>query len=220
LLETLLTGMIIGLSVAAPVGPTSIELIKRGLRRGFGDAWLVGLGAATADTTYLILATLGVAPLITKFPAVKLAMWLFGFLVLGYLGWSGIKDFRRGNTPDLEAGAATRTDRNSYLFGLAITLTNPMTIAMWLSIAGGVLSTGVAGGAGSGAGTSAFAFVSGAAIGGVGWFTFLAYLAGIGRKYLKPEMFRYIAGIAGVILILFAVRFGFRAVTDIAGMFR
>ncbi|MGI5840274.1 MAG: LysE family translocator [bacterium] len=220
MLETILTGMVIGLSVAAPVGPTSIELIKRGLRSGFGDAWMVGLGAATADAAYLILATLGVAPLITKFPAVKLAMWLFGFLVLGYLGWSGIKDFRRGSAPDLETGGAARTDRSSYLFGLAITLTNPMTIALWLSIAGGVLSTGVAGGAGSGAGASAAAFVAGAALGGVGWFTFLAYLASLGRKYLKPGMFRYIAGIAGVILLLFAARFGFRAMTDIAGMFQ
>jgi len=72
----------------------------------------------------------------------------------------------------------------------------------------------------AGAGTSALAFVSGAAIGGVGWFTFLAYLASLGRKYLKPGMFRYIAGIAGVVLLLFAARFGFRAVNDIAGMFR
>ncbi len=40
---TLIEGVLLGLSVAAPVGPTNIELIRRGLKSGF--LWFVALSA-------------------------------------------------------------------------------------------------------------------------------------------------------------------------------
>ncbi len=41
--------IVLGISLAAPVGPINIEMLKRGIERGFWHAWVVGIGGMTAD---------------------------------------------------------------------------------------------------------------------------------------------------------------------------
>ena len=57
----LLTGIAIGLSVTAPLGPVNILVIRNAIRRGFGVALLVGLGAVLADGFYAVIAAYGVS---------------------------------------------------------------------------------------------------------------------------------------------------------------
>ncbi|MGM2834842.1 LysE family transporter, partial [Bacillus cereus group sp. Bce025] len=44
--------IVLGISLAAPVGPINIEMLKRGIERGFWDAWVVGIGGMTADILF------------------------------------------------------------------------------------------------------------------------------------------------------------------------
>ena len=44
--------IVLGISLAAPVGPINIEMLKRGIERGFWHAWVVGIGGMTADVFY------------------------------------------------------------------------------------------------------------------------------------------------------------------------
>ena len=46
----------IGVSVAAPIGPVNVEIIRRGLTVGARSAFLLGLGAVSADCVYLGLS--------------------------------------------------------------------------------------------------------------------------------------------------------------------
>jgi threonine/homoserine/homoserine lactone efflux protein len=52
---TLLQNVLLGLTLAAPIGPVNVEIIKRGLNAGFRQAFLTGTGAMCADATYLTL---------------------------------------------------------------------------------------------------------------------------------------------------------------------
>lgn len=51
-ISSLLRGLLIGLSVAAAVGPMSVLCIQRTIHKGFPYGIVSGLGIATADGLY------------------------------------------------------------------------------------------------------------------------------------------------------------------------
>ena len=55
----LIKGFVIGLSIAAPVGPIGILCIQRTLSSGNVQGLVTGLGAATADALYGFIAAFG-----------------------------------------------------------------------------------------------------------------------------------------------------------------
>jgi threonine/homoserine/homoserine lactone efflux protein len=54
-----LKGLVLGFSIAAPVGPIGILCIRRTLQFGRLSGFFSGLGAATADCIYGIIAAFG-----------------------------------------------------------------------------------------------------------------------------------------------------------------
>jgi len=54
-----LEGIIIGLAIAAPVGPIGVLCIRRTLADGRASGFVSGLGAATADAVYGAVAAFG-----------------------------------------------------------------------------------------------------------------------------------------------------------------
>ena len=57
----LIKGIVLGFSIAAPVGPIGVLCIRRTLANGMKNGFLSGLGAATADAIYGLLAVLGIS---------------------------------------------------------------------------------------------------------------------------------------------------------------
>ena len=55
----LLRGLVIGFSIAAPVGPIGVLCIRRTLAEGRASGLVSGLGAATADAIYGCVAGFG-----------------------------------------------------------------------------------------------------------------------------------------------------------------
>ncbi len=60
-MSTLLRGIVIGLSIAVPVGPIGVVCIRRSLADGRAVGLVSGLGAATADAIHGAIAALGLA---------------------------------------------------------------------------------------------------------------------------------------------------------------
>src|SRR5665648_151221 len=87
----LLRNILLGISLAAPIGPAGLAVIQAGLRHGFLRAFITGLGVTLADTTYLLLVFFGLSGLI-GIPLVKVLIWSLGALVLIYLGVQSIRD--------------------------------------------------------------------------------------------------------------------------------
>jgi len=105
--------IILRISLAAPVGPVNVEVIKRGLKHGFFPAFLLSLDAASADTTYLLLIYFGLSNFI-NIPVVKTSIWIFGAIVLLYLGYQSINEYFE--KLDLEK-AKVKTRRKSFVAG-------------------------------------------------------------------------------------------------------
>jgi len=60
-MNTILRGILLGLSITAPVGPTNIEVIRRGTREGWRSARAFCLGVMVALVIYLLLVAFGLS---------------------------------------------------------------------------------------------------------------------------------------------------------------
>ena len=128
-------GLIIGFSIAAPVGPIGVLCIRRTLADGRAAGLISGLGAATADAFYGCVAGFGLSFVSTFLVAQQTWLRLIGGAFLIYLG---IKTFL--TQPASEAAAASgRGLAGAYVSTFALTLTNPVTI---LAFVFGGLGTG------------------------------------------------------------------------------
>src|SRR5947209_12880263 len=120
----LIRGFIIGLSIAATVGPMCILCINRTMHKGQLYGLVSGLGIATADGVYGAIAGFGLT-VITGF-LVSQQMWirLIGGLFLIYLGIKTVL------SKPAERTVAAKADGyvGAYLSTLLLTLTNPLTI--------------------------------------------------------------------------------------------
>ena len=81
-----LKGLIVGLSIAAPVGPIGILCIRRTLAHGRAAGFVSGLGAATADAMYGAAAGFGLTVVSSVLVGGQRWLRLVGGLFLLYLG--------------------------------------------------------------------------------------------------------------------------------------
>ena len=88
MLENIITKILLGFSLAAPIGPVNVEMIKRGLAAGFWSAFNVRVGGASANLLMLLLAYFGLAK-ISQYPRIVAMIATVGSLILIY---SGIKN--------------------------------------------------------------------------------------------------------------------------------
>lgn len=88
-MSILISYMILGLSLSAPVGPINAAQLDKGIKKGFWHAWLFGIGAVLADILYMVLVYLGVVHFLNT-PFMQTFLWLFGAFVLIYSGLESI----------------------------------------------------------------------------------------------------------------------------------
>jgi threonine/homoserine/homoserine lactone efflux protein len=192
-----LKGFIMGLAIAAPVGPIGILCIQRTLHTGFSTGLMTGLGAALADGTYGLIAGFGLT-IISSF-LVKEQFWIraIGALFLIYLG---IKLLFKKPTQ----GSFGNTRISSwYAFGTSyvLTLTNPATILSFMAIFAGL-----------GLGTihnnflQALALILGIVCGSALWWLLLSGgVAFILHHQLNAKVLRNINRASGVAIIVFGL---------------
>lgn len=199
-----LSGIVIGLTLAAPIGPINIEIVRRGLRSGFLSGWLVGAGAVTGDTFYCLLVIAGIAPLVDH-DIVKTTLWIAGAAFLSFLAYSSLRAAL--SQTDMLSEKRQTVERRSYLTGLLMALFNPLGLAFWLTIGGALVAAGVEQ-------TDLFgttALVIGVIIGLGLWVTSLSVLVKGGRRFVSGRVFRYVNIISSVLMFVFAVGFALQA---------
>jgi len=188
--------MLLGLAVAAPLGPIGVLCINRALERGFWAGVAGGLGTALADAIYACLAAIGfsalTATLTTLAPWLKLAGGLF-------MLWLGCKSLRPNPR---RAAAPARTNEIKELSGtiastFLLTLTNPVTIFSFAALFAGLGVTDTPGA------INALAVVAGVFLGSLLWWFLLSGGVALAQQRL-PEGFSLCASrMSGVILMGF-----------------
>jgi threonine/homoserine/homoserine lactone efflux protein len=193
-LDFLAKGALIGLSIAAPVGPIGLLCIRRSLTEGSKSGFVTGLGAATADAVYGMIAGFGLTAVSNFLVGQRLWLGLLGGIFLCYLG------IRTALSPPpaREATTAAASDlKSAYLSTLALTLTNPMTILSFVAVFAGF------GLVGSPSYLSSGILVLGVFLGSAAWWLFLSGLAGGLRARVQPSWMLAINRVSGAVLCLF-----------------
>jgi L-lysine exporter family protein LysE/ArgO len=201
-LSVFLGYIFLGLSLAAPIGPVNAAQMDKGIKSGFIQAWLFGLGALTADIIYMLTVYLGVVKYLET-PFMQSFLWLFGFFVLLYTGIETIINSGKIMMDHREGDSSIK----SFFSGFIMSISNPLTILFWLGIYGSVLAKTA-----SSYGTSELVIYSfGIILGLLMWDIVMAAISSSFRKLLTSRLLTFISLISGVSLIGFALYFGFQA---------
>jgi putative LysE/RhtB family amino acid efflux pump len=189
-------GVLLGLSIAAPVGPIGVLCIRRTIAYGFFAGFAGGLGTALADAAYAALAAFGFAALLGDVIAGNTWFRVGGAAFLVWLGWTTW----RAPPAAKEAKIDARTLVGTFAATFALTLANPATIATFVAlfVALGLGETGGAPEAGA-------ALVAGVFAGSLLWWIVLSTAVVAVRERLGPEAMRWINRGAAALLFGFAV---------------
>jgi len=192
----LLKGAVLGLSIAAPVGPIGLLCIQRSVTNGRWAGLVCGLGAATADAFYGAVAAFGLTAVSNTLLRVQTPLQLFGGLFLVYLGI--------GTLRQRPASQAARLENSPHLPRLfastgLLTLANPMTILSFGAVFAGLgLGTESAGFSG------AFSLVLGVFLGSAVWWCILSSVAAALGSRLTATRLRVVNLLAGMVILTFA----------------
>lgn len=192
----LIKGVLLGISIAAPVGPVGILCIQRTLKKGFSSGFFSGLGAASADLIYGALAAFGALWLGSAIENIQTPLRLVGGIVLILLGI-------RGFVQKEERAAEIRERKGyfgDYLSTFLLTLTNPITILSFTAV---YASLGLNEGGGN-LGQMMW-LVVGVFSGSALWWLFLSALVAFLREKIPPTFYRIINLAAGLMLVAFGI---------------
>jgi threonine/homoserine/homoserine lactone efflux protein len=125
--------LLIGLSIAAPVGPIGLLVIQRTLQRGSMIGLATGLGAAAADALYGAVGAFGVSWLIDALVGARVPLALGGGAFLLWLAWR----IWHSKPADKAAQAGGGAGLLSCFAGtFMLTLSNPATIFAFIAVFG------------------------------------------------------------------------------------
>ncbi|KLU61154.1 LysE type translocator [Peptococcaceae bacterium CEB3] len=194
----LLKGLLIGVSIAAPVGPIGLLCIQRTVMGGRVSGFVSGLGAATADAVYGSVAGFGIG-LVSNF-LIDQRMWihLIGGALLLLLGVRGFLA-----RPAEQAAQTKHTVQGlwwSYLSTFLLTITNPMTIVSFMAV---FAALGVANSAHEYA--SAALTVAGVFFGSALWWLVLSGIAGWLRGKLDRVALLWIGRLSALVIMGFGI---------------
>jgi threonine/homoserine/homoserine lactone efflux protein len=195
-LDYLLKGIIIGFSIAAPVGPIGVLTIKRTLAEGRLSGFVTGMGAAMADAVYGFIAGFGLT-VISAFLLTQ-AFWikLIGGLFLLFLGVKSFLSKPASNAAKLDSKGLF----SNFVSTFFLTLTSPVTILSFVAIFAGL-----------GLGTtktdytSSLSLVFGIFLGSALWWLILSSVVGFFQTKITPERLVWINRLSGLILLSFGL---------------
>lgn len=188
----LIRGFVVGFSIAAPVGPIGVLVIRRTLLRGRMVGLVSGLGAATGDAVYGAIAALGLSVVSRMLLAQEMWIRLVGGLLLLYIGVATL----RAAPAERPAGGGSEGLAGAYASTFGLTLTNPATILSFLAV---FAALGVPRGA-----AGAFV-VAGVFAGSAFWWLLLSGAVGLVRRRFTPRELVWVSRLSGTLIVLFGL---------------
>lgn len=196
--EFLIKGLIIGFLASIPLGPVGVLCIQRTINKGRFSGFISGLGAATIDSFFALVASLGLTYIINFIEEQQFFIQLIGGGILIFLG---VKIF---NTNPIKQIRRHRRKKNKliedYFSVLFLTLSNPLAIFLFVAAFAGI---GIVTSHDSSFKSSII--VGGVFFGAALWWSILSFFVDLFRKKFRLKQLWWINKIAGVLIIVFGV---------------
>ena len=188
-MDSFITGILLGLGVAIPIGPLNILIMNYSLS-SFGRGFALGMGAMSADILYFVLLSLGVLVVFDN-PWIFKSIAIFGAIFLLYMAWACYKNASK------MLAKITSTERGEsllacYLKGLGLNSINPFIVGFWLSLSSVVVSSANWMIAALGVLLALFAWVVG-----------LSLATSLARRIISAKVARIFSYVSAVLMLFF-----------------
>ncbi|WP_133487371.1 LysE family translocator [Aliiroseovarius marinus] len=201
-LALFLKALLLGVAVAAPLGPIGALCINRTLERGFFAGVAGGIGTSLADGLYASLAAIGFAAFSVFLAQIDTPLRLVGG---AFMLWLGYQSFRP-KPPRHAAKVSARDLVGTIAATFVLTITNPMTILSFAALFAGLGLAATSGYA------AALPVVIGVTLGSLLWWVTLSGGVALARHKLPDGFALWVSRLSGMILI----GFGIWAVSSVA----
>ena len=196
--EFLIKGLIVGFLASIPLGPVGVLCIQRTINKGRYSGLISGMGAATVDMFFALVAALGLTYIINFIEEQQFLIQLIGGGVLIFLG---TKIF---NTNPIKQIRKHRRKKNKliedYLSVFFLTLSNPLALFLFVAAFAGIGMV-----TSKDSSLKSALIILGVFIGAMLWWSILTSLIDLFRKRFRLKQLWWINKIAGVLIIIFGV---------------
>lgn len=195
----ILSKIFLGITLAAPIGPVSVEMIQRGLKKGFLSAFVVRLGASIGNFLCLLLSYYGFLQLNKNYFVIN-GLSILGSLLLIHKGYlyiiSKIESIKLENSETLS---------NGILTGFYLSIANPIAFIFWAGIMANSSNT-----IGDGIALNSIII-----LGVIIWGIIFSLILSVGKIYITAKTLLRINKIAGIIMLYYGIIFLFKGVVTL-----
>jgi threonine/homoserine/homoserine lactone efflux protein len=197
-LEILLKGIILGLTVSMPLGPIGIIMINRTIKRGMLSGFFSGLGMASADTLLAFLAGIGFTVIVSFInKELFIISIIAGLIIIGV----GMKVFLSNPVKDMRnREMANKSLWRDYYSVFVLSISNPYTIFIFVAFFSGVHINGNVKPE-----LVPFFLIPGVFVGAISWWFFLSYFVSRFKKKIRLRLIVRINKVAGIVVIVIGV---------------
>jgi len=201
-LYLVLSGVVMGLIAAVPIGPVNLICIRRTFAFGPVNGFVSGLGAALGDGVFAAIMGFGLTWIAQMIEGYSTIIELTGGAMMVWFGWRTFfaPPLIRGTDdsgPDNGGNNLVRAMASTF----ALTITNPATLMFFGGMFAGL--GGLAGGAGSF--DDAGFLVAGVVGGSAGWWLVLTTVIGLFHAKIDEAAMKRINWGSGLLVGLFGL---------------
>ena len=198
MLHIIITGIIIGILVSAPMGPLGILTIQRTLNKGRLNGVVTGLGATTSDLIYALLVGFSMSFINRYIEPHSSVIKIIGSLVLLFFGFMIFRK-KVKELSDSKIGTSNRNLISTYTSAFGLCFSNPIVIFIFITLfarfdffaSDDIFIVLI----------SLASILAGAFL----WWLFLTFIVGIFRAKFNTKGLRMLNLIAGSALMIFAL---------------
>ena len=200
MINTFITGMIIGVLVSAPTGPLGILCIQRTLHKGRLNGIVTGLGATTSDLVYAVLVGFSMNFVIDFVEQYRFVIQIVGSIILFFFGYKIFTKETEKSIDDEKIGTTNRNLLSTYTSAFGLCVSNPIIIFLFIAL------------------FARFNFFSSKSnvyqvllalssifVGALSWWVTLTMIVGSLRKKFKKRGLRILNFITGGVLIVLSI---------------
>ena len=200
MINTFITGMIIGVLVSAPTGPLGILCIQRTLHKGRLNGIVTGLGATTSDLVYAVLVGFSMNFVIDFVEQYRFVIQIVGSIILFFFGYKIFSKETEKSIDDEKIGTTNRNLLSTYTSAFGLCFSNPIIIFLFIAL------------------FARFNFFSSKSnvyqvllalssifVGALSWWVTLTMIVGSLRKKFKKRGLRILNFITGGVLIVLSI---------------
>ncbi len=191
-------GLIVGFLASIPLGPVGVLCIQRTINKGRFSGIVSGMGAATVDSFFALVAALGLTYIINFIEEQHFFIQLIGGGVLIFLG---IKIFTTNPVKQIRRHRRKKNKLiEDYLSVLFLTLSNPLAVFLFVAAFAGI---GMVTSRDSSLKSSLI--IAGVFAGAMSWWAVLTFFIDLFRKRFRLKQLWWINKIAGVVIMVFGI---------------